>query len=298
MSLRRHKGIERVYMSIKGTYVVRNMTADEVEKIAAGWAADEGWNPGLHDARIFYATDPSGFFVGLLDDVPVACISAVAYNNAFGFVGFYIVKAGFRNEGYSIRLCHSALKYLGDRNIGIDGVVEQQQRYKKLGYLKQYNNIRHEGKSRRTDLHFPEIAGISEIPFNALLDYDTALFPVSRPGFLTQWINQPGSSAFAALQDGDITGYGVIRRCRTGYKIGPLFADSKVVAKKLIITLQNSVPPGELFYLDIPDVNQGAMELTGEFQMRRVFETARMYSRSFPKIDLNRVFGVTSFELG
>ncbi len=32
--------------------------------------------------------------------------------------------------------------------------------------------------------------------------------------------------------------------------------------------------------------------------MQPVFETARMYSRNNPTIDLNAVYGVTTFELG
>jgi hypothetical protein len=32
--------------------------------------------------------------------------------------------------------------------------------------------------------------------------------------------------------------------------------------------------------------------------MKRVFETARMYTGPDPRIELNKVFGVTSFELG
>ena len=41
------------------------MTRAELD-IGIGWAADEGWNPGLHDADSFYATDPGGFLIGRL----------------------------------------------------------------------------------------------------------------------------------------------------------------------------------------------------------------------------------------
>ena len=46
-------------------YSIRTMTQDEVE-LAIDWAAREGWNPGLHDAACYYAADPNGFLVGLL----------------------------------------------------------------------------------------------------------------------------------------------------------------------------------------------------------------------------------------
>ncbi len=56
--------------------------------LALDWAAAEGWNPGLYDAAPFLATDPDAFLIGLLDGSPIACISAVAYSGAYGFIGF------------------------------------------------------------------------------------------------------------------------------------------------------------------------------------------------------------------
>ena len=55
------------------------MSKDEVNSIAVNWAADEGWNPGLHDANCFYNSDTNSFFIGLINGEPVSCISAVAY---------------------------------------------------------------------------------------------------------------------------------------------------------------------------------------------------------------------------
>jgi len=38
----------------------RRATRDELN-LAVEWAAGEGWNPGLHDADLFWDTDPDGF---------------------------------------------------------------------------------------------------------------------------------------------------------------------------------------------------------------------------------------------
>ena len=40
--------------------------------LATDWAAEEGWNPGLHDAATFAAVDEDGFLVAELDGEPVA----------------------------------------------------------------------------------------------------------------------------------------------------------------------------------------------------------------------------------
>jgi hypothetical protein len=128
--------------------------------------------------------------------------------------------------------------------------------------------------------------------------YDTNLFPVSRPRFLECWVKQPESLALAALQGGKIAGYSVIRKCKTGYKIGPLFADTKDLANKLYLTSGNFVKPGTQIYLDTPEVNPVAVQLAESHGMRKVFGTARMYTKDQPDIDLNKIFGVTTFELG
>ena len=40
--------------------VVRNMARTEVDDLI-DWAAREGWNPGLHDAELFWSADPQAF---------------------------------------------------------------------------------------------------------------------------------------------------------------------------------------------------------------------------------------------
>ncbi len=274
------------------------MTEEEVKSIAVEWAAEEGWNPGLYDASCFYEADSGGFFVGLLDNEPISCISAVAYDKAFGFIGFYIVKPEYRGKGYGLKIWDAAMAYLNTQNIGLDGVIEQQSNYKKSGFELAYSNIRYEGSAKRTDKNFPEIVRLSEISFYDIARYDTALFPVPRHQFLKTWLTQPESMALAALQDKQIVGYSVIRKCRIGYKIGPLFADNKDIANKLYLALCNFVELGSQVYLDVPEVNKAAIELAESYGMQKVFGTARMYTKSQPNIDINKIFGVTTFELG
>ncbi len=285
-------------MNKKEQYIIRCATQDEVERIAVEWAAKEGWNPGLHDTPCFYATDSNGFLIGFLGDEPVSCISAVAYDQNFAFLGFYIVKPEYRGKGYGLKLWNTAMAYLQTRNIGLDGVVEQQANYKKSGFKLAYSNIRYEGTAKPTAERFPELVSLSEVPFDDIARYDAGLFPAPRPQFLQRWVKQPESLALAALHDGKVSGYSVIRKCRNGYKIGPLFADTTDLANKLFLALNNYVDPETKIYLDTPEVNLAAVQLAENHGMKKVFGTARMYTKSQPDIDLDRIFGVTTFELG
>jgi GNAT superfamily N-acetyltransferase len=274
------------------------MTGDEIENIAVEWAAKEGWNPGIHDADCFYAADPNGFFVGLLNNKPVACISIVEYDRRFAFLGFYIVREECRGKGYGLTIWDHAMNHFKNHNIGLDGVIAQQHNYMKSGFEFAYRNIRYEGIAHHTEKQLSGIVSISKIPFEQLVQYDNSLFPATRDKFLRCWINQPESSALAAVKGGNISGYCVIRKCRIGYKIGPLFADTGEIAEQLFLASNSSASPGSKIYIDTPEVNIQSFLLAEKYGMQRVFETARMYTKTQPDIDLNKVFGVTTFELG
>lgn len=73
-------------------------------KTLVQWASEEGWNPGTQDAEVFWATDPEGFYGYFMDGNMIAGGSIVAYDNAFGFMGFFIVKKEYRSQGIGRKL--------------------------------------------------------------------------------------------------------------------------------------------------------------------------------------------------
>jgi hypothetical protein len=139
---------------------------------------------------------------------------------------------------------------------------------------------------------------LTDFGIKELLDYDRRHFPATRERFLKEWIAQEDSAALAIPgRNGEIAGYGVIRRCFEGHKTGPLLADTPAGAGALLNGLLATIPK-ETFYLDTPEPNREAVALACRYGMTEVFGTARMYSRSLPALPLNNIYGVTSFELG
>jgi GNAT superfamily N-acetyltransferase len=261
-------------------------------------AAKEGWNPGLHDAECFYRTDPDGFFVGLLDEnQPVGCISAVSYNGKFGFIGLYIVAAEHRGKGFGTALWRRAMQRLDGHNIGLDGVVGQQANYRKSGFNLAYRNMRYQGADLRSTSR-KDLVPLHQLSWKRLVNYDSRFFPVRRIQFLSTWVRMPDSHGGAVVRSGRVTGYGIIRRCRNGFKVGPLFADNEQIAGAILTGLSKHIPRGEPIFLDVPEVNPAAVRLVERCGMTKVFETARMYTGPLPEIDLEGMFGVTTFELG
>jgi hypothetical protein len=278
-------------------YRVRSMEPGEMG-IALDWAAAEGWNPGLHDAPCFHAADPGGFLIGLLDGEPVATISVVRYGADCGFLGFYIVKPGFRGRGLGLGIWLAGMERLAGRQVGLDGVPAQQENYRKSGFTLAWRNIRHEGPGGATAPRDPGIVALSTLAFETVQAYDQPFFPADRSAFLRCWLQMPGSTALGLVEDGALKGYGMLRRCRDGHKIGPLFADEPGVADRLFTALAASADPGATVALDTPEANAQALALARRHGMTAVFETARMYTGAAPALPMERFYGVTSYELG
>lgn len=275
---------------------VRTMRPDEIS-LAVDWAAAEGWNPGLADAACFVAVDPEGFLIGEFDGAPVATVSCVNYDARFAFLGFYIVRADLRGRGYGLRIWNAAIAHAGARVIGLDGVVAQQDNYRKSGFRLAYANVRYGGTVAAPAAPRTDVIALSEVPMAAIEADDATVFPAPRSSFLRTWIGAPGHVGYAIMRDGRLAGWGVIRPCRKGFKIGPLVADDRATAETVLSALLAKVGGGEIF-LDVPSINRDAVALAQEFGLAPVFETARMYTGAIATLRLERVFGITSFELG
>jgi hypothetical protein len=282
-------------MTRQNKIIIRTMTEQDLE-LAVAWAAEEGWNPGIRDAASFYAADPKGFFMAWQGDKPVGSISAVAYDDAFGFMGFYIVRPELRGQGIGMALWKAAMVHMGGRNIGGDGVVAMLDKYQKSGFAIAHRNIRFQGTGAAA-VASDEVVDITRVPFPELLSYDRAHFPAPRPEFLARWIVMPEGGGRSLIRNGRLAGYGVIRACRNGFKIAPLFADDPEGAETLFSALAG-LAPGAPIFMDIPEPNAAARDLTARHGMTPVFETARIYTRSAPDLPLTEIYGITSFELG
>jgi len=131
-------------------------------------------------------------------------------------------------------------------------------------------------------------------------------FPLRGPGFSSSGLNLNSrrfsdfrSAVPGAWRSSPATanGLGAIRACREGFKIGPLYAEDERTADVLFLQLA-AYAEGANVYLDVPEPNKAARRLVKRYEMKPVFESARMYTGAAPSIPLARLYGVTTFELG
>jgi Acetyltransferase (GNAT) domain len=98
-----------------------------------------------------------------------------------------------------------------------------------------------------------------------------------------------------------------VRPCVTGFKIGPLFADDEHISRQLLSELgrhaiiennNNDNSENSVFFIDISEPNQQALDLARRNGMKKISETARMYNKAIPSLPLDRIYRVTSLKLG
>ena len=270
-------------------------------KTLVRWAEEEGWNPGPNDADVYYTTDPDGFYGYYNEGKQIAGGSIVSYNKEFGFMGFFIVKPEFRSLGIGRKIWYQRRDMLLSRlnknaPIGMDGVIAMQPFYKKGGFEILFRDERYEriGTKFTTDKN---ISSISDEDVDSILAYDKQCFGFSRPQFLKPWLKLPGNKTFKYVEDGKLRGFAMVRKANKGYKVCPLFADNDLIAEELYKACLNSVVD-EPLYLDIPVINKDAVNIIKKYNATYVFECARMYYGKPPEVDINKIFGITTFELG
>jgi hypothetical protein len=150
--------------------------------------------------------------------------------------------------------------------------LAQRSYYERRGFVAAYRNVRWRpiagGGERPAGL-----LDLAAVRFEELAAFDATVFGVPRERFLGVWVDRPPGDALACVRDGQVAAYGVIRRCRIGAKVGPLFAADEELADALLNSLLAAVSPGTEVFIDMPAVNARAQELRAGRAMEPVFET-------------------------
>ena len=116
----------------------KNLNQEQLT-VLMSWAANEGWNPGIHDAQAFWAADPDGYLGCFLKGEMIGGISIVSYNGCYGFIGLFILMPEYRAQGLGDKFVKLSMQRLKERLLpgaamGGDGVVAMQPYYESLGF--------------------------------------------------------------------------------------------------------------------------------------------------------------------
>ena len=273
------------------------MAFDELPMLA-GWAAEEGWNPGVGDLDVAWAIDPDAFIALRRDDELVGGGTVLSYDGAMGFMGLFIVRPDHRGQGLGTVLWQHRVELLTARlqpgaTIGMDGVFDMVPFYEHGGFQLAYRDLRFEGSAPGSP--GPDVVDATTVPFEQVAAFDAAHLGVDRSAFLSAWTQRPGVRSFAVGGDSGLAGYAVLRPCAVGFKTGPFLARSPEVAEQLLGAVLEAAAGAQL-QVDVPEPNSSGVRMLQSLGFTESFGCARMYRGAEPKVPVDQVYGVTSFE--
>jgi hypothetical protein len=148
-----------------------------------------------------------------------------------------------------------------------------------------------------------DLKQLNSISIESIIEYDQSIFSVSRKKLLAKFIQNEHIVGFASTDEkGKITGFGLIRPCTQGYRIGPLYANHIENAQKLFYSLLSKANNCTVF-IDAPSHNPYIECFTSFFNLDRVPEadTVAMFKGEVPtalSTNNHKNYAVCSLEIG
>ena len=275
--------------------------------------AREGWRPCFGDIDCYLQLDPTGVYVGELNNKPIATHTAIKYADGYRHHGSIIVKEEYQKLGYGFNLVDACLANSAPfKNMSSYLIPELAAKVeKRYGLISRWpvgiydlNISKALDKLREYNSDSCEVKHINDINMQDVCDYDTNVFGYNRIKFLEKWLNTPGAHVRVAVdKEGSIVGYVVVRLAffqDEGYKLGPLFCENIEVGKALLkgvfedvrecgLSTSNSV------ILDSPiGKNPDAKELMQLVDGKYLGHIEFMTTNGLPKGRFNQWFAITS----
>lgn len=273
------------------------------------------WNPSFSDADLyFHPSSISHFYLGYVNSVPAFSVGFTIYKEPkILFAGMYYCLPEFRHVGNCFLYATTKFNELKKTCdiLALPGTPLMGKKYEnKMG-------VKIRGKIFRRRLFVePEkmcnklydtsvIKDIRDVDITKLAKYDREICGYDRSMILKRLstIEPFNATTLVFEHHGEILGYGVIRRCVEGYKIGPLLAENPITASEILHALKTKVSGnGEvLVTVDVPEV-------AGDWSQREYWDRSKFdlneekffflqCTEKFP-FNAKKTFGVFSLEVG
>ena len=305
-------------MNTSSEFVVRKVESFEELKFLKELLKNEEWALGRNELRCVFNADPSGFFVGELGGKKISSISVLNHGH-FAFSSFLVVESSYRGKGYASKTWLAAAASVSKEcTIGLNAVENMIATYERYGFKRAWVDREFVISARNTaevltgSTQLPPAATIkpiTEVQFDALFAYDTAVFGGPRRTFLETLTSFPESIGFAAVDEkGGLLGYAMCEKMldeEKGVRIAPLFADNEQIARGLLqavseaLTSQSPCVDVQIV-LVVSDINPVAINLVENVLSGKCdFQPVRMFTNGIPaSMNLAKTFAISSLDLG
>ncbi len=290
---------------IPSSLTIQAMTSNDFE-LVKNWCLREGWNVGLYDAAINFQTDINGHFILFDEERPVASMSLVKHSDYLFTIGPFIVEKSARNKGYGAKIWQQVtarLQGYPNASVLLYAVPEQMKRYVQEGFEPCYTNLRWViNPVQVSSKPFDKPKPITPCNLDKIAKYDEKIFTVSRKKSFAEALSNPEIKGYFIEVDNQTKGYGFIRPCMHGFRIGALYSDTPEIAKNLLLNLLE-LAGKESVIIDMPEINQAGHDLMVEIGAKRnkTCDTIAMVKGTLSaeyKYHLDKNFGLFSLEIG
>jgi len=243
----------------------------------------EDWNDRIEDIRRMLEYEREGCFIAEANGEPAGHVFTVNYGK-LGWISLLIVKSEHRKEGIGTLLMRRAIDYLitrGVETIRLEAVPEIVNLYRKLEFVDEYYSLRFVGKTVKnvsSEIHCVSSMQLEDI--TSVAWFDQKYFGANRKRVIGKLFQESPQYCFVSRsENGIISGYAMCRKAKIGYKLGPWTCAPRAseMARWLFRRCLETIGEGEMVYVGVPEVNEGAVEILKDHGFRQYSKSIRMY---------------------
>ncbi|MFN8158895.1 MAG: GNAT family N-acetyltransferase [Candidatus Nanopelagicales bacterium] len=282
---------------------VRPLTRDELD-VVLGWAADAGWNPGLHDADTLWAADPDALWGVEIDGVLVGSGATVRRGSRAGGVGLLLVDPAHRRRGIGTLtfpfLVDGALSRLeSGASLALECPEIHQDFCERFGFVpvRKIATSTSTAVAGRRGPYAGQLRALAQLPFEKIVDYDARFSGGERPDFLRACMTPRGGLGLGAYEAGRLLGMAILRPARDGHRIGPFYAESTDVAEELYNAVAGTVV-GQKLVLDVPLEDPDVVAFASARGFGVVSEVVHMELGTVHSVQREQVYGEGFLQYG
>jgi hypothetical protein len=200
------------------------------------------------------------------------------YPNNTGWVSFFIMKAAYRGKGLGRELWKEmdlVFNSAGTTTIGLDGVEEQVETYKRRGYvdcaripLMMHDSILDKPIDVAWNLEdCAELQDLRDVDPAKVAQLDLEHTGLDRTAYWAAGAlpSRSGACGYVIIAEGKVTGLIYARNCEQGIRVGPLYAANYSQARQLLHKLMNDYSLREgTFIAEIFGSNQDGQKVFEE----------------------------------
>lgn len=276
---------------------ITTLTPDDIE---AGMrlSTQAGWNQVATDWERFIDLSPNGCFAGRVDGQVVATTCLVTYEDVT-WIGMVLVDEAHRCNGYGTALFEHALNSVREDSrmeIGLDATEDGASIYRQSGFqvvspIERWSGTLKSGDSGDAATVLPP----SEA--DAIYTLDQQAVGIDRSHLLERLLSEVGTSALGIREDGQLTGYGILRPGRKCPQLGPIIV-SDPTDLILLLNGTSTVLSDPTIIVDIFP-NAETTEILESYGLSKQRELVRMSHQSDrPLLNGPTIHGAVDFAWG